>query len=546
MLGKSFLTMKAPEDQIATTGFFKGMSPTMSILAFIMVGAFILFAGLAPEQASTLFSIMSGWIIANFKWYYIAVVGFFLIFSIYLLFSRYGDIRLGDDDQEPEFGNFAWFSMLFGAGMGIGLLFWSIAEPIYHLQANPFIKEGVTTEAANVAMNLTFFHWGLHPWAIYVVVGLSLSFFVYRRKLPLAIRSVFYPILKEKIYGPIGHTIDLLAIFGTIFGVATSLGLGVAQINTGLNTLMDIEVSIPNQLILIAIISAIATVSVVSGVGKGVKILSETNLYLSIVVLLIFLIWGPTEYIMNSYVQNIGTYLDNLMGLTFWTNTEGTGVSKWQSSWTTFYWGWWVSWAPFVGIFIARISKGRTIREFVFGVLLVPTLLGLFWLTAFGGTAIHMALYDGVEIVKAVNQDVTTALYFTLEHLGYSETWIPIAKGLVTILICTYFITSSDSGTFVVTSLLSLGSENPPTKHRVIWGLGEGLVAAGLLLAGGLAALQAAAIISALPFSIIMLVMCYALIRGLAMEKDREKTNRIRLSEQDASPHKALMDRLNS
>ncbi len=469
----------------ATKGLLKGLNPTMAMTALTVVTLFLLFGVFDPDTAGTWFTGAKDTIIAGFKWYYILVVALFLFFAVYLMFSRFGSIRLGDDDQVPEFGYFAWFSMLFSAGMGIGLVFWSIAEPMYHLQGNPFITEGMTPEAAQIAMRLTFFHWGLHPWAIYVIVGLSLAFFSYRRKLPLAIRSVLYPILGDRIYGFWGHAADVLAVFGTVFGVATSLGLGVSQMNTGLNQMFGMGVSQANQLWLIGGISLIATLSAISGVGRGVKILSELNIWLSVFVLGLFLVLGPTTYILNAYVQNIGDYLQNIVKLSFWTNTEANGTSAWQSSWTAFYWGWWIAWAPFVGMFIARISKGRTIREFVLGVLLVPSLLGMFWLTVFGGTAMNLELFGGGGVVEAVNQDVTMALYKTVELLHW-ETFGWIAKGVLTLLICTYFITSSDSGTLVITTLLSIGDQDPPVLHRAIWGLGQGLVAAILLVSGGL------------------------------------------------------------
>jgi choline/glycine/proline betaine transport protein len=419
--------------------------------------------------------------LAYLKWYYIGIVAIFLFFCLWLAFSRYGNLRLGDDDSRPEYSNFSWFAMLFSAGMGIGLVFWSIAEPIYHFQSNPFISEGLTAEAAQVAMRLTFFHWGLHPWAIYVVVGLSLAYFSYRKKLPLTIRSALYPLIGKKMYGPIGHAVDVLAVFGTVFGVATSLGLGVTQMNTGLNTMFGMEVSLSNQIILIAVISAIATLSVVSGVGKGVKILSEVNMWLTIGILVFLLCFGPTRYLLGSVLQSTGDYLGNVLSLSTWTDANEN--SQWQSWWTAFYWGWWMSWAPFVGMFIARISKGRTIREFIIGVLLVPTMLGFIWLTLFGGTAIYLELFHQITneagelvaavgqagIVDAVKADVTQALYVTIDKLdaGFMGT---IAAFMATLLIATYFITSSDSGTLVVTTILSMGDENPPVAHRVAWG----------------------------------------------------------------------------
>ncbi len=503
---------------LATRGIFKGLNTPMALAAYLIVGVFLAFGALFPSLADQVFSLTSGWIISHFKWFYILIVAFFLLFAIGLLFTRFGDLKLGDDDQQPEFGYFSWFSMLFGAGMGIGLIFWSIAEPVYHYMGNPLDDAAGTADNAVTAMRLTYFHWGLHPWAIYSIVGLSLAFFTYRKKLPLSIRSVLYPVIGERIYGPIGHAVDVLAVFGTIFGVATSLGLGVTQINTGLNELTGLAISTTNQMILIAVITLIATGSVVSGVGKGVRILSELNLYLSFSILAFFIALGPTIYLLESFVQGLGDYLQNVLALSFWTNATDTGETDWHAAWTAFYWAWWIAWAPFVGMFIARISRGRTIREFVLGVLLVPALLAMVWLTAFGGTGMWLELFGAGGLVEAVNASETRALYFTIEAVSPGLIGTIMAV-IATTLIATYFITSSDSGTLVITTLLSLGDREPHTGQRVAWGLGEGLVAAVLLGVGGLGALQSAAIIAALPFSIIMLFMCYALIIGLRDER---------------------------
>ncbi|MDY6991807.1 MAG: BCCT family transporter, partial [Pseudomonadota bacterium] len=394
---------------------------------------------------------------------------------------------------------------------------------------NPF-TEGMTAEAAQVAMRLTFLHWGLHPWAIYVIVGLSLSYFAYRKKLPLTVRSSLYPLIGDRIYGPLGHAADVLAVFGTVFGLATSLGLGAQQMNTGLNIMFGLEVSETNQLILVFVVTSIATISVASGVGRGVKFLSEVNLWLSIIILVFFLIWGPTRYLLLAFLQNVGDYVAHVIPLSLWTDANKD--SGWQDSWTTFYWGWWIAWSPFVGIFIARISRGRTIREFVLGVLLVPTLLAFVWLNLFGGTAIYMELFNTVVrssgetvsavgqagIIEAVQQDLTVALYTTFDKMtvGVMGT---IASGVATLLIATYFITSSDSATLVVNTILSVGDENPPLMPRIFWGIGEGFVAAVLLVAGGLNALQTASITAALPFSIIILIMVYGLTTALRQEK---------------------------
>ena len=517
----------------AKSGFLKGLNPTMAIWSKFLVFALVIMAFVATKGVGDFFTGINNFLVGTMKWYYLGIVASFLFFVIWLLFSRYGNLRLGKDTDRPEFSYFSWFAMLFGAGMGIGLVFWSIAEPIYHFQSNPFIAEDAsqTAEAAQVAMRLTLFHWGLHPWAIYVIVALALAYFAYRKDLPLTIRSSLYPLIGDKIYGPLGHLADLLAVYGTVFGVATSLGLGVQQMATGLyeitgwgfwvtETVTDgvtkTEPALAAMMVLIAIISGLATVSVVSGVGKGVKILSEVNLWLSIVILAFFIAFGPTRYLLASFLQNIGDYVGQVIPLSLWTNANDE-TSQWQGWWTAFYWGWWMSWAPFVGMFIARISRGRTIREFILGVLLVPTLLGAVWLTAFGGTALHIELFGDGGIVEAVKSDLTSALYVTIEKMnaGFMGS---IAAIVATILIATYFITSSDSGTLVVNTLLSVGHENPPTVHRVIWGLGEGFVAAALLMAGGLKALQAAAIAAALPFSIIMIFMMIGLVKSLRQE----------------------------
>ena len=514
----------------AESGFLKGLNPTMAIWSKFVVFAVVIFGAVWTETAGGVFSAVKDWMVYALKWYYLGIVAFMLFFVLWLLLSRYGNVRLGADDDRPEFSYFSWFAMLFGAGMGIGLVFWSIAEPIYHFDGNPFITEAMsqTPQAAQSAMRITFFHWGLHPWAIYVVVGLSLAYFAYRRNLPLTIRSALYPLIGERIYGPIGHAADILAVFGTVFGVATSLGLGVQQIATGLHEVTGLGMFVdvdaegnqkPNMtamICLIAAISFIATASVVSGVGKGIRILSELNLWLSIAILVFFLAFGPTRYLLNTFLQTTGDYMREVIPLSFWSDAHKD--SQWQSWWTAFYWGWWISWAPFVGMFIARISRGRTIREFVLGVLLVPTLLAFVWLTLFGGTALHIELFGNGGIVDAVKADVTSALYATFERMDVGVMG-KVAAIVATLLIVTYFVTSSDSGTLVVNTLLSMGDPEPPVVHRVIWGLSEGAVAAVLLLAGGLAALQTASITAALPFSVIMLFMMAGLVKSLRMEE---------------------------
>ena len=347
------------------TGLFAGTHPIMAVGSGLLVMAFVLFTVIDPEYANSIYSAAKGYIASDLGWYYVGIMSAFLFLSVWLIFSRYGDIRLGKEGEKAEFSRFSWFSMLFGAGIGIGILFWSIAEPIYHFQSNPFIADGQaqTVEAAQAAMRIAIFHWGLHGWGLFAVIGLALAYFSYRKGLPLSIRSSLYPIFGDKIYGPIGHAADLLAVFGTVFGIATSLGLGAQQMNAGLNYLLGLEVSITNQIILIAVISVVATASVLSGVNKGIRILSELNMQLTIVILLLFVIFGPTAYLLGSFFTNTGDYLFHAVELGLWVNPDPE--SQWQGWWTIFYWGWWIAWAPFCGMFIARISKGYAIKKVV-------------------------------------------------------------------------------------------------------------------------------------------------------------------------------------
>ena len=524
--------MKNPQDLCAKTGFFTGLHSGMGIAAKAMVVVFVVFTALNVEFANSIYSAIRSWIEATLNWYYISSVTVMLFVCFYLMFSRFGNIRLGDDDSRPEFSNFSWFAMLFSAGVGIGLLFFGIAEPMFYFDNtqpwgypnNPFADHAgvtaMTAERAVYAMRVTYFHWGFHGWAVYVMIGLCLAYFGFRKKLPLTLRSALYPVLGEKIYGPIGHAVDLLAVFGTVFGVATSLGLGVSQMATGLNFLMGVDPGITTQIILIVIISIVATASAVSGVGNGIRIISEWNIWLSVVLLAYFLFAGPTGWLMGFFVTTIGDYLWNVIPMGFRTfNAEGD--SAWQGGWTIFYWGWWISWAPFVGMFIARISRGRTIREFMIGVMFVPTTIAFFWLCIFGGNAMYLELTaDGGVGTAGIAQlvrdwNLPAALFGTIERMT-DVNWLNMAMAaLATFLLATWFITSSDSGTLVITTMLSMGSDDPPKKFRIVWGLGEGFVAAVLLMAGGLKALQTASIAAALPVSVIMLVMTYGLVKSL-------------------------------
>ncbi|QMU27865.1 BCCT family transporter [Adhaeribacter radiodurans] len=468
------------------------------------------------KSAEAFFSEVQAAITTNMGWLFIISVNLFVAFCLFVAFSRFGSIRLGGKTAKPEFTTSAWFAMLFSAGMGIGLLFWSIAEPINHLQTPPLGEPG-TPAAARQAMNFTFLHWGLHAWAIYALVGLALAYFTYNRQLPLTVRSAFYPFLGERIHGVVGHIIDILAVIATLFGLATSLGFGVQQIAAGLNHVFPAILNdITTQIVLIVIITGIATVSVVTGVDKGVRILSEWNIRIALFVLVAVVLLGPTVFILGSYVQNTGSYIGNFMQLSFWN--EAYSNTNWQGTWTVFYWAWWISWAPFVGIFIARVSKGRTIKEFVLGVLIAPSLLCFLWMTAFGSTALRETLAGNPAIADAVAVDISTALFIFFEQLPFSTFLSVIGVLLVT----GFFVTSSDSGSLVVVSLTSGGNPNPSVGLRVFWALAGGAVAAVLLLGGGLQALQTAVIVTGLPFAIILLLMCYSLYRGLNEEAEEE------------------------
>lgn len=467
------------------------------------------------EHAAVTFSSTQRWLVTNFGWFYMASIAFFFGFVVYLAFSRFANIKLGPDDSEPDYSYISWFAMLFSAGMGIGLLFFGVSEPLTHF-AQPPSGIGGTTAAANRAMEITFFHWGLQAWSVYIVVGLSLAYFSFRHGLPLSVRSALYPLIGDRIYGPIGHAVDIFAVLGTMFGVATSLGLGVMQVNAGLNFLFDVEISTYVQILLIVFITGMATISVVAGLDAGIRRISELNLLLALVMLVFILVAGPTATLLSALMQNVGGYLSSMVDMTF--NLYAYEPKEWMGDWTLFYWGWWISWSPFVGMFIARISRGRTIREFIIGVLLVPAGFTFLWLSLFGNTALTMELADsGINLVTAALEDSPTALFVMLGQLPWSNVMSLVA----TLLIITFFVTSSDSGSLVIDIITSGGNEDPPVWQRIFWAVTEGAVAAALLLAGGLSALQAAAISSALPFAFVMLFMCYGLYKGLQLETIR-------------------------
>lgn len=505
--------------------WFAGVSPTMAIASIAMVFAFVLFTVTNADLANGLYSGAKAWIERSLGWYYVAVVSGVLFFTCWVGLSRFGNLRLGKDDERPEFSNYSWFAMLFSAAVGTGLLFWSIAEPLMHMQGNPFMEmagvEAGGVEAAQVALRITMFHWGLHGWAIYIIVGLILAYFTYRRGLPLTVRSALYPILGERIHGPIGHAVDLLAIFSTLFGTATTLGLGVSQMNAGLSYMFGWEVSVGTQLLLIAVTSIVATLSAVSGVGRGILWLSHWNIRLSSFLFLFLLLAGPMVFLLGLYATSIGDYLAHFVPMGLWTDPQPE--RQWQGWWTIFYWGWWLSWGPFVGMFIARISRGRTVRQVVVGGMLSATLGAFLWIVIMGGTGVHLQL-SGVDLASVANNDLTMVLYKTIEGLGVE--WATMAMAaLATLMIASWFVTSADSATLVICTILSMGNPNPPRSYRVIWGIGLGALAAVLLLAGGLQGLQAATIVAALPFSLVLLLICYCLVKALHEEERAASMN---------------------
>lgn len=481
--------------------------PVFFISSFIIIVSIALTL-IFEKQAEAVFSDIQNAVANNADWFFIMCVNIFLVFLIYLALGPFGKMRIGGDKAKPEFKTLSWFAMLFSAGMGIGLLFFSVGEPIMHFNTPPTAEAG-TAAAAKEAMNFTFLHWGFHAWGVYALVGLALSYFTYTRGLPLTIRSIFYPFLGDKIYGKIGDAIDIFAVLATLFGLATSLGFGVQQIASGLDHVFDIPSGITTQVMLIAGITLVATISVVLGVDKGVKFLSEWNMRVALILLALALVLGPTIFIFRSFVENTGSYLFNFIEISTWSETFTGG--SWQNDWTVFYWGWWIGWSPFVGMFIARISKGRTIREFILGVLLVPSLVTFFWMSAFGSVAIQEALAGNMNIVDAVNDDIATALFVFFEDYPLSM----VINVVAVILIAGFFITSSDSGSLVIDSLTSGGKIDAPKGQRIFWAVTEGTVAAVLLIGGGLQALQTATIVTGLPFAVILLIMCYSLYKGL-------------------------------
>ena len=491
------------------------ISPPVFYTSAILITALVIFASVLPETAQSFFGDMQAWIVENVSWFYVLAVALILLSTLFMAASRYGDIKLGPDHSQPDYKSSTWFAMLFSAGMGIGLMFFGVAEPVMHFIAPP-VGDPNTVQAAREAMKLTFFHWGLHAWAIYAVVALILAFFSYRHGLPLTLRSALYPLIGKRIYGPIGHAVDIFAIISTVLGIATSLGYGVLQINSGFNYLFGLPVGTNVQVILIVAITALATLSVATGLDKGIRILSEINLSLAVILLVLVLMLGPTALLLKSFVENTGGYLSEIVSNTF--NLFAYEPTDWLGGWTLLYWGWWLSWSPFVGMFIARVSRGRTIREFLTGVLLVPTGFTFMWMTVFGNTSINMIMNKGItSLADQVNADTSLALFAFLEHFPFSSVLSMVAVCMVIL----FFVTSADSGSLVIDMLASGGNTQTPLWQRIFWASSTGIVAITLLLSGGLGALQSATIASALPFSIILLVSIWGLFKALHLDSTK-------------------------
>ncbi len=503
--------------------------PVVFPVALLLIGLFIAVTVLLGDGAAAAYSWLFDFIGENFGWFYLLAVNVFILVMLYFAFGKFGSIKIGGVEAEKEFSDFSWMAMLFSAGMGIGLMFFSVLEPVFYFNSVPgyWGAEAGTSAAATAAMGQTFFHWGFHPWAIYGLVGLGLAFFSFNRGLPLTFRSIFWPLLGDRIYGWPGHVIDLVTVFATLFGLATSLGLGIAQVNRGLQytsvEILGVLGSFPNntisQIVLIGLITGIATLSVAAGLDGGVKRLSTVNLYLMLGLMGFLLIVGPTVFIFGTWLDGLGTYFGNIAELGFFRGAVGAGGGT-ITAWTVFYWGWWISWSPFVGMFIARISKGRTVREFVLGVLFLPSLFSTLWLSTFGGSALFGAVGEGSNAVVGAYNELGYGAFETLGMFVMLQQYPlgAITASLATLLIITFFVTSSDSGSLVIDHLTSGGKHDVPKAQRIFWAVTEGAVAAILLSAGGLGALQTAAITTGLPFAVILCLMCYTVYLGLSNE----------------------------
>ena len=476
-----------------------------------LVLATVVFGVAAPASFEEATANLQAFLTSTFGWYYLILVTIIVIFCVFLIFSPVGTIKLGKADEKPEFSNASWFAMLFSAGMGIGLVFWGAAEPLSHFITPP-LAEGGTPEAQKEAMRYTFFHWGLHGWGIYALVALALAYFQFRKDEPGLISSTLKPILGKSMNGPLGTLVDVLAVFATVIGVATTLGFGAAQINGGLSYLFDIPNNFTVQSIIVAVVTVLFILSAWSGLGKGIKYLSNTNMILAIILFVLMFILGPAVLIMNMFTDSLGGYIQNIVQMSFRIAPLNGEHRNWINNWTIFYWAWWISWSPFVGIFIARVSRGRTIREFMIGVLLMPSLVSFLWFSVFGTSAIEVQKAGNIDLSSFATEEVLFAILAEFP-------WSTILSIVVIILVSTFFITSADSATFVLGMQSTYGSLTPPNSVKVVWGIAQSAIALILLYSGGLQALEISLIAAALPFSFIILLMMISLYRSLAQEK---------------------------
>ncbi|MCB4454349.1 BCCT family transporter [Leisingera sp. McT4-56] len=501
-------------------------NPVFPVSGFVIV-AFVFYALALPEQAGTFFNWLRPAVTSSFDWFFFGAADLFVLFCLFLIVSPWGKVRLGGNEATPDYSYIGWFAMLFAAGMGIGLMFYGVSEPMSHFSSSfggTAVPEGGgartdwaplgaaagdQAEAVRLGMAATIFHWGLHPWAIYAIVALALALFTYNKGLPLTIRSAFYPIFGERVWGWVGHIIDILAVYATLFGLATSLGFGATQANAGLYELFGVPTGATTEVILISVITVIALISVMRGLDGGVKVLSEINMALAFLLLIFVLIAGPTAVILTGFASSLMAYIEYLPAL---SNPIGREDVNFSQGWTAFYWAWWISWSPFVGMFIARVSRGRTVREFVICVLLIPSLVCVLWMSVFGGTAIHQVLSDG--FTGAQDAALELKLFKMLGELPLAG----ITSFVGIVLVVVFFVTSSDSGSLVIDTITAGGKVDAPVPQRVFWCIFEGAVAIVLLLGGGLGALQAMVISTGLPFTVVLLLMCWAIFRGLLTE----------------------------
>lgn len=535
----------------------KGISESntaVSVISKILVVIFVLFCAVYADKAAEVFSYLSNALLHNMKWFILLAVTSICFFLIYIMFSRYGLIKLGKDTDKPEFSYFAWISMLFSCAMGVGLVFWGVAEPMNHYASNPFTK-GLTDEAASMAMQITFFHWGLHAWSVYCITALAIGYFSYRKGLPFSLRSILHPLIGNRIYGPIGNLVDIVVIVVTTFGISQTLALGVLQINAGLNKVFGLGINVTAQFIILIVLSSLATISVVRGIGTGMRRISELNIILSIILIVILMFVGPARYITNSYLEGLGNYSSHFISMSLWTDAQKD--SEWQNWWTAFYWLWWSTWAPFVGMFIAKISKGRTIRQLIAGVLFVPTLVTFIWMSVFGGSALKVeqnarqtfekqqtALveqapsttapkvegsskttntvqaspeFTGGPIVKATQKDNTLAIFALYDSID-DGLFGMILSITTCLLLITYLVTSQDGGTHVLCFLDTRSEKETPIRTRLTWCLFVTSISLGLLYVGGLKAIQTAVILFGFPILILLTIMCGALLKALHKE----------------------------